>query len=289
MPRPIKEGLDYFPLDCDFDDKVSLYLIEHEAVGLAVLITLWQLIYKHGFYIGYKVDTRLLIKQRINLSLDKIDSCINSLLVRDIFSQSLFSQYSILTSRSIQKRFFEASTRKKEIHAIKEYLLIDVSAYNNLVITNINPINDDIYPQSKVKEIKVKEIKKEEIKEKQKSVCNIVDNLTQKELSDFIYHKYSDFTPLKKPNFDSHIKPILSLFNHIPEPLSANDILICISQGFSKIPTGKKVRIDYLLSNINNLIISRQEHFLNKQKQLDNQVSMHSYSTQSLSSVLDSF
>ncbi len=36
MARPAKQGIDYFPLDVDFDDKIEMYLIEKEAVGLAV-------------------------------------------------------------------------------------------------------------------------------------------------------------------------------------------------------------------------------------------------------------
>jgi len=262
MPRPIKQGLDYFPLDVDFDDKVSLYLIEHEAEGLSVLITLWQLIYKNSYYINCHDDLKLLIKHRINVDISTIDSCILSLLSRDIFSQKLFEEYKILTSRSVQKRFFEASSRKKEIIVIKEFLLIDISDYNNLVFVDINSINVDIYPQSKVKEIKVKEIKVSN-----NSVDNSVDNFSQKELSDFIHKYFLDFTPLRKPNFSLHIKPVLDFFQQIPEPLTQKDILTCVQNSFAKIKPGSKVRIDYLVSNINSSIISRREYLLSKQKQ----------------------
>lgn len=62
MARPIRQGIDYFPLDVDFDDKIEMYMIEKEAVGLAVLITTWQLIYKNeGYYINNGKNPFLLI------------------------------------------------------------------------------------------------------------------------------------------------------------------------------------------------------------------------------------
>ncbi len=50
MARPTKQGIDYFPLDCQFDDKTEMYLIEKGVVGLCVMVTIWQMIYSGEGY-----------------------------------------------------------------------------------------------------------------------------------------------------------------------------------------------------------------------------------------------
>ncbi|MBZ0182382.1 MAG: DUF4373 domain-containing protein [Melioribacteraceae bacterium] len=144
MARPTRQGIDYFPLDVEFDDKTEMFLIEKEAVGLAILISIWQLIYKNeGYYIKYNNDLSLLIKKRISIDINSINDCIKSAVNRNIFDKELFSKEGILTSRAIQKRFFEAAKRKKQVLVFRNYLLIDINSYNNTVIVNINSVNAD--------------------------------------------------------------------------------------------------------------------------------------------------
>ncbi len=131
MPRPTKQGIDYFPLDCTFDNEVEMYLLEKNADGLAVLITLWQLIYNNeGYYINNDKDLKLLIKKRINVDINEVNECINLCLCRNIFNKSLHKKYNILTSRGIQKRYFEAAKRKKEINVYKNYVIVDINTPN---------------------------------------------------------------------------------------------------------------------------------------------------------------
>lgn len=143
MARPTKSGIDYFPLDCEWDNKIEMYIAEKESTGLAVLVTLWQLIYKNSYFIEYNNDLLLLTKKRINVDINLINECINSAVQRGIFDRNLFES-GILTSKAIQKRFFEAAKRKKVVQVSDEHLLIDVSAYNNLINVDINPINERI-------------------------------------------------------------------------------------------------------------------------------------------------
>ncbi len=140
MARPTKSGIDYFPLDCEWDNKIEMYIAEKESTGLAVLVTLWQLIYKNSYFIEYNDDLLLLTKKRINVDINLINECINSAVQRGIFDKNLFES-GILTSKAIQKRFFEAAKRKKVVQVFEPYLLIDVSVYNNLINVDINPIN----------------------------------------------------------------------------------------------------------------------------------------------------
>ncbi len=166
MARPSKQGIDYFPLDVEFDEKTEMFLIEKEAAGLAVLITTWQLIYKNeGYYIHFGTDIFLLIKKRISIDIKVIKDCIDSCINRGIFDKDLFSKFGILTSKAVQKRFFDVINRKKEVHYKSEFLLIDVSAYKNLINVDINRVNSggNATNEIKGKEIKVNNIKGDEI------------------------------------------------------------------------------------------------------------------------------
>ena len=51
MARPLKEGVDYFSLDCYMDDKIKMIQAEFGLKGFAIVVKLWQTIYReHGYY-----------------------------------------------------------------------------------------------------------------------------------------------------------------------------------------------------------------------------------------------
>ena len=165
MARPAKQGIDYFPLDVDFDDKIEMYLIEKEAVGLAVLIATWQLIYKNeGYYINNGKNLFLLIKKRISVDVNVIEDCINSCLGSGIFDKDLHEKFGILTSKAIQKRFFDVTSKKKEVRYDTKFLLIEVSGDKNLINVGINSVNSEktdgnVLKKRKEKKRKVKKRK----------------------------------------------------------------------------------------------------------------------------------
>ena len=45
MARPVKEGLDYFELDCHMEEKVRLIQAEFGLKGFAIVVKLYQKIY----------------------------------------------------------------------------------------------------------------------------------------------------------------------------------------------------------------------------------------------------
>lgn len=156
MARPTKQGLDYFPLDVQFDDKVELFIVENGAASLSVLVTVWQLIYQNeGYFIEYSDDLFLLIKRRLLLDVAEIKAIVNAAIKRGLFCNIMFSKYKILTSNAIQKRFFLASKKKKTVSVIKNYICSGVSDVGN---ENVMWVNDDGNA--------TKEKGKEEVKEK---------------------------------------------------------------------------------------------------------------------------
>ena len=159
MARPIKLGLDYFPLDTTIDDNLELLEAECGLVGFAIIIKLWQKIYTNGYYIEWDEDNVLLFARKLNMEVTAVNSVINVGFKRNLFDKTLHKQYKILTSSGIQKRYFKICTdaKRKNTSIIKEYNLLTTELTKfNLELTSLTPEEST---QSKVEDIKVEEIK----------------------------------------------------------------------------------------------------------------------------------
>lgn len=185
MARPQKEGIDYFSLDTEMDDKVKLIEAKFGIAGFGILIKVWQIIYDNGYYVKWTEKELLLYKNRINADINLINDVINECLKWDIFNNQLYESFSILTSAGIQKRYLEAVKRRNVITLTGEFTLTPlpenfkpaikslpakyitkVNVCNNSINVDINGINADTCihdvdsgTQSKVKESKVNKIK----------------------------------------------------------------------------------------------------------------------------------
>ena len=144
MARPVKEGLDYFELDCHMEEKVRLIQAEFGLKGFAIVVKLYQKIYGgFGYYCEWNEDSLLLFmsengvssRDEKNLISEIVAACIR----RNIFSEKLFNEFGILTSYGVQKRYLNAVSRREKVELIKEYLLISVSKnQDNVCINSIN-------------------------------------------------------------------------------------------------------------------------------------------------------
>lgn len=167
MARPIKVGLDYFPLDCVLDDKIELIEAEFGLSGFAIIIKLYQKIYaEQGYYCNFSSEVALLFARKNGVGGNVVSEVIEASLKRGVFDRGLFKKYGILTSRGVQKRYFEAITknRRKQIEVKAEYLLIKFTRFSekaseNSVYADINSDNTYDNTQSKEKQIKEKENK----------------------------------------------------------------------------------------------------------------------------------
>ena len=186
MARPQKEGLDYFPLDVEMDDKVKLIDAKLGAIGFGILVKLWQIIYANGYYIKWAEKELLLYKNRINADINLINDVINECLKWDIFNQDIFDKYNILTSKGIQKRFIEAVKRRQTITLTNELFLIEIPENFKpcikiipitIINANRNSKNADIGTQSKVKKSKVKKSIKNIVDKPQKFIPPIVEEV----------------------------------------------------------------------------------------------------------------
>ena len=122
MARPLKVGLDFFPLDVVMDDNLELLEAEHGLEGFAIVIKLWQKIYQNGYFIEWEQDNALLFSRRINSELTKVNDVINSCLRRNIFNKAVYESHKILTSKAIQKRYDKiCSDAKRKNYGIKRF------------------------------------------------------------------------------------------------------------------------------------------------------------------------
>ena len=144
MARPVKEGLDYFELDCHMEEKVRLIQAEFGLKGFAIVVKLYQKIYGgFGYYCEWNEDSLLLFmsengvssRDEKNLISEIVAACIR----RNIFSEKLFNEFGILTSYGVQKRYLNAVSRREKVELIKEYLLVSVGKnQDNVCINSIN-------------------------------------------------------------------------------------------------------------------------------------------------------
>lgn len=144
MARPIKEGLDYFELDCQLEEKVRLIQAEFGLKGFAIVVKLYQKIYGgFGYYCEWNEDSLLLFMSENGVSSRDEKNLINEVVAacirRNIFSEKLFIEFGILTSFGVQKRYLNAVSRREKVELIKEYLLISVGKnQDNVCINSIN-------------------------------------------------------------------------------------------------------------------------------------------------------
>ena len=161
MARPIKQGVDYFPLDCHMNDEMKLIQAEFGLVGYAVVIKLWQKIYSgKGYYTEWGRDVALMFAQENSVGGNVVQEVVRICLKRGIFDQRMYDEYGILTSDGIQERFAEATERRTFVRADRRYLLITAPSnwvFDNRNSVNVdnNAVNVDNNPQSKVKKSKV--------------------------------------------------------------------------------------------------------------------------------------
>lgn len=155
-----KVGLDYFELLCHMEEKVRLIQAEFGLKGFAVVVKLYQKIYgEFGYYCEWSEDSLLLFMSENGVPSDSknlIQEIVLACIRRNIFSESLFNKFGILTSSGVQKRYMKATSRREKVIMKKEYLLLSDDKINpNVVIigdsVDIIEENADRIAQSRVK------------------------------------------------------------------------------------------------------------------------------------------
>lgn len=157
----MKSGIDYFPLDVALDEKFELIEAEFGLTGFGVVVKLLQKIYGgQGYYVEWTNEVALLFAKRVGLGGSVVSEIVEASVKRGIFDKTLYDKYHILTSKGIQKRYFEAVGRRKSVEVEGAYLLVNAADFSknaSIAVKNVDifPKNVDISQQSKVEESRV--------------------------------------------------------------------------------------------------------------------------------------
>ena len=161
----MKDGIPYFPLDCELDSKFELIEAEFGLQGFAVVVKLLQRIYGgEGYYCEWTKEVALLFAKRNGTGGNVVSEIVEASIKRGIFDKDMFERYGILTSKGIQLRYLKAVDRRKQVKIKKQYLLVECALLpKNVCIieenVNIFQKNADISQQRKEEESKVKKSK----------------------------------------------------------------------------------------------------------------------------------
>ena len=164
MARPLSRGIEYYPLDVDFlnDLKIKKIMKSCGPNSIAIIILLLGNIYgDEGYFMKWDEDVCFLVADAVGAKEVYVKEVLNTCLQVDLFSSELFEKFSIITSKGIQKRFFEITKRRKRENLINEYLLVNVTETGVIVAeTPITVAETGVIvsksTQSKVKKSKVK-------------------------------------------------------------------------------------------------------------------------------------
>lgn len=180
MPRPQKEGIDYFPLDVNFfsDPKIKILKARYGVDGIAVYVYLLCEIYRSGYYITFNEDMAYVMSDDLKMSSDKVMQVLRFLLERSLFDNKLFQSDAVLTSAGIQKRFQLAvkERAKKNPVKIEGFWLLSEEKTEPFIKVNsflnssgkkegYSGKNNDNSREESLKESKVKESKENKRKE----------------------------------------------------------------------------------------------------------------------------
>ena len=117
MARPEIKSLKYFPLDVGIfeDKKIRLLRGQHGADGVEIYIRLIRQCYReNGYYLIWEPnEDYALLADDTGYSEDKVRLIVSSCVERSLFNDTLFRMGNVLTSRGIQRRYFEAISKSK--------------------------------------------------------------------------------------------------------------------------------------------------------------------------------
>lgn len=166
-----KIGLDYFSFDVDFfsDEKIEFVAARFGAKGELITIKLLCKVYRNGYYCEWTEDDATMFAKRVGDGVTPalVNDVVAELAKRGFFNKDILSKFNILTSAGIQKRYLEATERRKTVELSKHLLLVNVVKNENVNITgqnvNISPQDVSIHTtkERKGKESKVNERKEE--------------------------------------------------------------------------------------------------------------------------------
>ena len=230
--RKNRIGLDYFSLECTFKkDDIELIEAKCGLVAFAVIVKLWQKIYRNGYFIKFDDDNMMLFSRKIMHPIDEIEKIILECFKRDLFDQGIYLKYKILTGQGIQRRYLEACKicKRKRIIINQELMLINPEEMD--INSELIYENSELLPQSKVKR-KERESKEKEEDSKKTSLSKMfLSDSEEIRLSNFLFNHILKNNPdAKKPNLQKWAKDFDAILRIDKRPVEKVKEIIKLSQ-----------------------------------------------------------
>lgn len=148
MGRPIKRGLDYFPLDTNYydDEKISDLTLEFGYLAEVVYLRVLAIVYKNGYYLEMSVNTLAKLIRRSFLgrnkppAVDVFERVIIGLSKHGLLDGKLMEE-KVITSKGIQKQYLISTQRRKNVVLDEYCLLTDIEM---LMVKKYHLNNDDV-------------------------------------------------------------------------------------------------------------------------------------------------
>ena len=143
-----KKGIDYYQhfIGMTNDEKLSGLRMEYGSVAIDVWLTLYDLIYGgNGYYIEYGDEkTRKgvvwkilgIVRGKYSPTPETISNIIEDLVACELFSGDRFKS-GILTSKRIQKQFYQATVERKVVEINPEHWLLNLEEMKKLSLKNV--------------------------------------------------------------------------------------------------------------------------------------------------------
>jgi hypothetical protein len=161
MARPHRLGLDYWPMDVDYynDPKFQFIRAKCGLKGEWICFRLFAAIYRNGYFTPWAEDDQILFAKNLNEGIRQNQVCqiVDEAIKRELFSEKMLLENSILTSRGIQKRYVKACTdsRRTVIEINPKFDLLTQKP--DLLPSKQEFIPSEIPQKEKEREIKGKE------------------------------------------------------------------------------------------------------------------------------------
>lgn len=124
MARPVKWGLDSFPLDVNFfgNRKIGRLRRKHGVNGVMLYLQILCCLYKKGYYLDYNGDLVFDLSYVMRLSEEETSDMILSMISFGLFDKVIFKNRRVLSSKSIQMRYLVAKKNLSKDKLIDEEL-----------------------------------------------------------------------------------------------------------------------------------------------------------------------
>ena len=155
MARPIKKGLDYFPMQTNIlsDLKVRRMKRKYGAESFLLYVTFLCDIYSNGFYLKADEDYIFDLSDQLRMSEEEVQTMLREMIHVGLFDARLYAEKQILTSKRIQDCYFLTKAKRTELldDEEKDYLLEKVNEVKTPVMEVKTPEKTNLSTQRKEK------------------------------------------------------------------------------------------------------------------------------------------